>query len=914
MGIASILLQPQMLGRMQSRLPEEDLADEFVALAHRLMGSPEVATALAPAFASSLKALSARLLAQWQPRLPQLQQQINERLAPLTSGLRANVGTGSSQSAADMLDWAAEALGALETLPAALTDDGLRATVRSVAQFISDELGLSQQLLRDELRRTLHDVVLNLRGMQDLDTEARATARALACFLDRVLVIGLDHLPTLDLQPDRVATQLLAALRRLGLEELRAKFGCMLGKLRATLTAAAALARAAEVTVTVAPKAAKPARAMRRAHAKSHSRSNKNVGKNMAAADAPPRSEDDTFCWYGSWLCAHRRQGHWQWLPGYPCDEVWHSNDRQKLVLRQVEGSDSVLHSAAAPFAWHEAIPFKKDPTIPWSEGADFYSFSFFPPEFLEVFTRVADAATETGRGIWHIVRMAQSPQEYGNNISQWLWCWLRAGFSAAGLPLASAFSRRADSGAGSSFFMTPMLTWILVIATSFEGMHTKTENHGAGFAYWATLFGTDMLNTWVPYILMRGSHDVLLSIFTLLNQTGPDVAGTVPCNWQHGGPVIGGITFLSLWLYVELIPREYYSYPFYDQNWEVFGWWLLGAPLVGAVGSALGALTVWALSRHVDGTLLAKELGWGALRGLRDFVLYFYLFREGDTNDGRYTPKVDHEHEEYEPARDDFDGYPPKDSSPYKLPYEKDVHFFIGQAHLGMFSHMALHSKDKPQVYAIDFAHDFGDVVLASRGGTVVDWFDWVPDDTDPDEATQATAAEEAYDFMAEFEPPDADGNKTPRNWRGKNDTTKRNYVLIRHDDRDADHDKGLGGVDVTTYAIYMHGVNGSVRKVFKDTYNIEPPDIIGTRVQQGNPIMQAGDTGKSMHNHLHMHLQPGPVTPPNMADRALRVGDDTLDLVTLPFVFADVPDDGVPVRLTWYTSGNDPVEELPA
>jgi len=908
MTIASILLQPQMLGRMQGRLPEEDLGDEFVALAHRLMGSPEIATALAPAFASSLEALAERLLAQWQPRLPQLQQKINECLAPLTSGLCAGVGTSASQSAADLLDWAAEALGALEALPAALTDEGLRAAIRSAAQFVSNDLGLSQQLLRDELRRTLLDAVLNLRGMQDVDAEARATARALACFLDRVLAIGLDRLPTLDLQPDRIATLLLAALRRLGLEELRAKFGCMLGKLRATLTAAAALARAAEVTVNAAPKTAPPSRAMRRAHARSNGPARKSMSKAAAAAAAtvPPRSDDGTFCWYGSWLYAHRRQGHAQWLPGYPCDEVWHSNDRQSLVLRQVEGSDSVLYNAAAPFAWHEAIPFKKNPTVALSEKDDFYSFGTFPPEFLEVFTRVADAATETGRGVWHIVRMAQSPQEYGNNISQWLWCWLRAAFSAAGLPLASAFSRRADSGAGSSFFMTPMLTWILVIATSFEGIHTKTENHAAGFAYWATLFGADMLNTWVPYVLMRGGHDVLISIFTLINQTGPDAAGTVPCNWQHGGPVIGAAAFLSLWLYVELIPREYYSYPFYDQNWEVFGWWLLGAPAVGAVGSALGALAVWGLSRHVDGGLLAKELGWGALRGLRDFVLYFYLFREGDTNDGHYTPKINKDHEEYKPARADFDGYPPKDGSPYKLPYEKDVHYFIGQAHLGMFSHMALHNGNKPQVYAIDFAHDFGDEVLAARGGTVVDWFDWVPDDTDPDDQTQKDAAKEAFDFM--------DALGATGNWRGETDTTKRNYVLIRHDERDDDHDKGFDGADVTTYAIYMHGVNGSVRKVFKDTYNIEPPNIIGTRVQQGNPVMQAGDTGKSMHNHLHMHLQPGAATPASMTDRALRVADDSLELYTLPFVFADVPGDGVPVRLTWYTSENDRTEELPA
>ena len=102
----------------------------------------------------------------------------------------------------------------------------------------------------------------------------------------------------------------------------------------------------------------------------------------------------------------------------------------------------------------------------------------------------------------------------------------------------------------------------------------------------------------------------------------------------------------------------------------------------------------------------------------------------EGDTNDGKYNPKLDPDGNRVHARAPTVRGYPPQETSPYKLPYEQGVSMFVGQANQGFFSHMRFNSL--PQIYGYDFAHDYGDEILASRGGTVVDYFDWLPDTVD--------------------------------------------------------------------------------------------------------------------------------------------------------------------------------------
>ena len=78
------------------------------------------------------------------------------------------------------------------------------------------------------------------------------------------------------------------------------------------------------------------------------------------------------------------------------------------------------------------------------------------------------------------------------------------------------------------------------------------------------------------------------------------------------------------------------------------------------------------------------------------------------------------------------------------------------------------------------------------------------------------------------------------------------------------------------------------------RHTPPVPTANIVGTPVKQGMPIMDAGSTGISFHNHLHMHVVPDPVG-----------GGGTGN--TIPFVFSD-PDtgDGALTHFNFYTSAN--------
>ncbi len=91
-----------------------------------------------------------------------------------------------------------------------------------------------------------------------------------------------------------------------------------------------------------------------------------------------------------------------------------------------------------------------------------------------------------------------------------------------------------------------------------------------------------------------------------------------------------------------------------------------------------------------------------------------------------------------------------------------------------------------------------------------------------------------------------------------------------------------------------------GSVSAAFQ-LHNPPVPTaaILGHPVKQGMPIMLAGDTGVSFHNHLHMHVVEDPGGP------YTGFGGNGN---TIPFVFSDedVPGDGVLKHFYWYRSAN--------
>jgi hypothetical protein len=626
----------------------------------------------------------------------------------------------------------------------------------------------------------------------------------------------------------------------------------------------------------------------------------------------PNRDADDRYLWYASWLYATRHQGFendfgtglaQSIVPGYPGDEIWHSADKKQLIWRRAGVDDQILHSADAPFEWYQA------PQFAGPASAEFFSFGPIGAEFLETWTQVTSVLAKLAIGMWHMVAMGTSPKEYACNIPLWLWNWAD-GFGRAGgsAPLPSQISKAAGWGVGSTWLFSTLVPLLMVFGGSFEGLHTKTTAK-LGFLQWLTLIGGDALSAFTINAVPGGVRDFSISLFTLINQTGsgtPPAVGedTRPKNWDMADPVIGLVNLLIGMGFHALIPRDDYGLPFDNNGGASFGkmyfpWWLLAAPLVNAFGNMLGTFVAWSVARTVTPAQLGRKVGLGALVGTLSFVVEFYTNKEGGTDGGKYNPKIDPEGTAYSPARSDFTGYPPKDSSPYRLPYAQGVAMYVGQANLGFFSHARYNTL--PQVYAYDFAHDFQDEILAIRDGTVVDFFDWLPDNINPD-STTAVNAKLASDTPM--------GSST---WRS--DFPTWNFITIRHDSANGDHDKDQGGASTTTYATYGHGATNGVRSLWQTLYGKGPAQIIGSRVTRGNPVMQAGSVGVSFHNHLHLHVQGGPAVPvpaepigPNQL-----VTPNQLTQYTLPFVFNDAGGDGVLQHLTWYKSDNPRSTTLP-
>ena len=113
---------------------------------------------------------------------------------------------------------------------------------------------------------------------------------------------------------------------------------------------------------------------------------------------------------------------------------------------------------------------------------------------------------------------------------------------------------------------------------------------------------------------------------------------------------------------------------------------------------------------------------------------------------------------------------------------------------------------------------------------------------------------------------------------------------IVIKHSSMVDGVDLDVGPKKVTTYATYMHGLEGSIKAAFGGT--VPGP---GTAVARGKVIMKCSSTGDAWFNLLHVDVRP---------DRGGKPGG-----YTIPFVFHDADvggDSGVPQSQTYYTSDN--------
>ena len=564
----------------------------------------------------------------------------------------------------------------------------------------------------------------------------------------------------------------------------------------------------------------------------------------------------DSYCWYASWLLATRRRCFGEIIGNYvilnPVDEVWISADKTQVIWRTVFGDDVVLLEGTN-VRWQDAPYFSGE------TEAEYALCKHISHDTLEMFTQLTYALMEFGKGIWNSVDAGEAGDR-ATAITHAIWNVFNVGFAAlGGKPFTSLLTQAAAWGQGHQGWLNMIFPIVGTVLPSLEGRHTAADQRK--FAFWGILLADDVLERAAHHLLLGTVRDLLLSTFTLVNNIdeaqGNDTSHPINKEYTSTWAAVGG-TAATIIFFKNMYNKSDYKYPC-----DGFLWSFAGA-LTGLCGGLVGTVTGSALAGFkFDVKNFFVDIGIESAKG---FVLYYlnaYSWVENATDGGKFNG-----------SNAEFAGYPEKTQaipSPYKLPFAAAETKPCVQGNLGMWSHFA----SSNQIYAVDFGFDQGQEIVASRSGVVVDFFDQTPNDTE------------------------AGGD-----W---------NYIVVRHDEpgestamRDI-HDQYHDGNTYITYGIYGHGRTNGVREIFAArTPSRAPTQIRGARVQQGEPIMKAGNTGISLHNHLHFQVK----TKLEAHGTALPSNDtiplNTIVSDTMPFVYQDVEGDGVVKSLAFYTSTN--------
>jgi hypothetical protein len=577
---------------------------------------------------------------------------------------------------------------------------------------------------------------------------------------------------------------------------------------------------------------------------------------NSLGAAAAATAVGEKYCWYASWL--------------FGSDVV--INDTHTEIRKGNEVIATGVNLTVRD------IPQFQSTTTPR------YTFQAVDVDGMEAMAYGMHVFADGLDAILHLVSLEKG--DYANNLLNSVYfSFLAVAKGIAGRPLMH------------SAIESVVIPGSLSLIASLEGIHKKATGW-QWLAMWSSLLAADALETTIYRVVSSTARDAVLSLFTLINYDGDFYSDTDPdprpLNRMHidGVVAIPGL-FTSFWQFSRsTFPREEYSIIGADKDLtikQIFYWnMLIGSCFT--IGARLsGCLLAMGIGRNFD-----EEAWWNSFKlgpvpllripfGWVTWFISMYMSVEGDTKNGTMNT-----------YGQPFAGYQPYETSPYTLPYPKDNVVYVVQGHQGIFSH---HHNSK-QTYSYDFCLDQDAVILAARPGTVVDYFDWIENNIEPNDAQKDAAAAEAFPIVSLV------NNQTRRaGW---------NFIRIRHDcDDDGNplspnvtHDKGEAGATVTTYAVYGHGRKGSVREMFQ-LRGIGDGSIIGSKVKRGHRIMRSGDTGLSFMNHLHIHVQAGPAaaptTPPAVRDSDLVDG-------SIPFVFSDVTHfigtDGVPRYADFYES----------
>ncbi len=557
-------------------------------------------------------------------------------------------------------------------------------------------------------------------------------------------------------------------------------------------------------------------------------------------------------------------------LIAWPRNQVYVTGDRRYVMC------DDMPMLAGENVKWNDAPVLKGEPI----DGGMWFRFAHRTPRFCELWAQVWTNLLETGKAIWHLVEVQPGHEaqaalvgsiELADSLQMFLFGKPLSGHMLQGNPHLRRWGKSLDSLLG--------LKGIAVVLCSLQSMQTEAPTEKGRF--WLTVFLGDFFRTLGPISTLNTARDILIGSVALVDHGGPDGGPVIPPQnaprnhkKQQGwvGAADAGMTIALMSLY----PRDAYGVGIWSEDGiadiraeAMAGHWLGGSLGFGFLAGIGGSLISMAFARVFDWKRMLETVGisTGKLFGL--YWIFNYTFRENSTDGGRYMAG----------AATQFRSYPDKSRapSPYLLPFPGGRAHFTGQANLGLFSHNYLANMDfatpedssTQQVYAYDFGHDFREPIACCRDGFV--WS--VTEDK-------------------------ADGN-----------TTDRNAIIIRHATIDNEHDD-FGNGPVQTFSVYIHlAQNGVTQAPFWG--GVTPAQELtagigaGAAVTQGDLIALAGDTGKSFHNHLHMHVvrqMPGGTGPDINPTLAVPL------VYTVPFVFQDAPGNGVLKSTTWYRSGNRP------
>jgi hypothetical protein len=395
------------------------------------------------------------------------------------------------------------------------------------------------------------------------------------------------------------------------------------------------------------------------------------------------------------------------------------------------------------------------------------------------------------------------------------------------------------------------IVTELLSLGGSFESL----PGHFREWLWINLFFDREKAGKGAKYPDM-GYH-FFLSLFTLINREGKNY--TKVKGFTKPARVAGAYAAAAM------LGRQDLYFTFGPRHWTLpplvillggtitFAFEIIGWLLAGAVARKIST-KYWEFSDNEFLTIV-KEIATGKnaygsflLHAHLDFIAARDSLWHGNTSKGKFGVKMVLKADgslESQPA--ELFEYPDKSTSPYKLPFPGGQLVFCSQAHNGISSHTYLLGR----IYAVDFMLQNNQMILAMRAGVVVDYCDHLP-----------------YGSEA-----------------GKN------YICIKHNTTVADHDKGIGGAASVTTARYEVAVPYGVQRAFL-AKKISPDKIIGTPVNQGDIIMLLGERyGVFETDRLEVFVEA-----------------TTTDgfLPTIPFVFADIADKGIPKYGKYYESGN--------